>query len=52
MKLKLDSIIVERWKSGPNEGAFRPFELPDKAVIVKVSMLMERAIIYYTVPAR
>lgn len=51
-KLRFEKLIVEKYKSGPRQDELKPFELPDDATIVHVYPGVERAIVYYTVPAR
>lgn len=51
MKLAIEKVVVEKYKSGEREGQWRMFEIPDEATVVSVAFLMERAIVYYVVKA-
>lgn len=51
MRLKLHSLVVTKYRSGQRENEYRPFTLPEGAVIVSIATVMNVAIVYYTTPA-
>lgn len=51
MRLRIEHILVRRYKTGPMKGQLKPFELPEGAAIVSVSLSFGSAVVYYTVPA-